>query len=74
MDYRIRGLSPEPFRHLYGLYDEELIARGAKRYIVDANPGFPDRIVNRLPTLTSDRRPTLTMPWGRFRGPALGFH
>jgi Protein of unknown function (DUF1203) len=44
MDYRIRGLSPEPFRHLYGLCDEELTARGAKRYTVDANPGFPDRI------------------------------
>jgi hypothetical protein len=44
MDYRIRGLSAEPFRHLYGLCDEELTARGAKRYTVDANPGFPDRI------------------------------
>ena len=34
--------------------------------------------VNGRPTLTSDRRPTLTMPWGGFggpdRGPALGIH
>jgi uncharacterized protein DUF1203 len=44
MDYRIRGLSPEPFMHLYGLSDEELAGHGVKRYIVNANPGFPDRI------------------------------
>ena len=44
MDYRIRGLSPEPFMHLYGLSDEDLAGRGAKRYIVNADPGFPDRI------------------------------
>jgi hypothetical protein len=31
-------------------------------------------IVNGRPTLTSDRRPTLTRPLGRFLGPALGFH
>jgi Protein of unknown function (DUF1203) len=44
MDYRIRGLSPAPFMHLYGLSDAQLAGHGAKRYIVDANPGFPDRI------------------------------
>lgn len=44
MDYRIRGLSPGPFTHLYGLSDGELAGHGAKRYIVNANPGFPDRI------------------------------
>ena len=44
MDYRISGLSPEPFHHLYGLSDSELQALGAKRYIADAKPGFPDRI------------------------------
>jgi hypothetical protein len=44
MDFRIVGLSPEPFRHLYGLSDEELGARGVKRYIADNRPGFPDRI------------------------------
>ena len=44
MDFRVTGLSPEPFMHLYGLSDPELAVRGAKRYLVDAYPGFPDRI------------------------------
>jgi hypothetical protein len=44
MSFRIRGLSAAPFRHLYGLSDDALAAHGAKRYVVDAKPGFPDRI------------------------------
>ena len=28
MAFRITGLSPEPFRHLFGLTDDELAARG----------------------------------------------
>jgi hypothetical protein len=44
MTYRIKGLSPEPFRHLFGLSDEELTAQGAKRYVVDKKPGYPDRV------------------------------
>ena len=44
MSYRIRGLSPEPFQHLYGLSDEALAERGARRCVADAKPGFPDRI------------------------------
>jgi hypothetical protein len=44
MGFRITGLSPEPFRHLYGLSDEELVLHGVKRYIADKQPGFPDRI------------------------------
>jgi hypothetical protein len=44
MSFRITGLSPEPFRLLYGLSDEELASRGAKRYVADHKPGFPDRI------------------------------
>lgn len=44
MHFRITGLSPEPFRPLYGLSDDELARRGARRYIADAKPGFPDRI------------------------------
>ena len=44
MSYRVTGLSPEPFRHLFSLPDAELAAHNAKRYVVDANPGFPDRI------------------------------
>jgi hypothetical protein len=44
MNFRILGLSPEPFRPLYGLTEEELARRGARRYVADAKPGFPDRI------------------------------
>jgi hypothetical protein len=44
MSFRIIGLSPEPFRHLYGLSDQELALKGVKRYVVDEYPGFPDRI------------------------------
>jgi hypothetical protein len=44
MAFRITGLSPEPFRHLYGLSDRELALRGVKRYVADKQPGFPDRI------------------------------
>ena len=44
MAFRIRGLSPEPFRHLFGLDDAALAAAGVRRYVVDHAPGFPDRI------------------------------
>jgi hypothetical protein len=44
MSFRITGLSPEPFRLLYGLSDQELSLRGVKRYVADHEPGFPDRI------------------------------
>ncbi len=44
MAFRITGLSPEPFRHLYGLSDQELAHHGVKRYIADKLPGFPDRV------------------------------
>ena len=44
MSFRITGLSDAPFRALYGLSDGELAARGARRYVADAKPGFPDRI------------------------------
>jgi hypothetical protein len=44
MSFRILGLSPEPFLPLYGLTDEALAQYGAKRYVADAKPGFPDRI------------------------------
>ena len=51
MNYRITGLSPEPFKHLFGLNDDELARHGAKRYVVDEAPGFPDRIEMRDCTL-----------------------
>jgi hypothetical protein len=44
MDFRIQGLSPEPFIDLYGRCDEDLASRNAKRYLANAKPGFPDRI------------------------------
>jgi Protein of unknown function (DUF1203) len=44
MAFRIRGLSPEPFRHLFGLDDAALAAAGVQRHVVDQAPGFPDRI------------------------------
>lgn len=44
MNFRITGLAPDPFRHLFGLPEEALAALGVKRYRVDSQPGFPDRI------------------------------
>jgi hypothetical protein len=44
MSYRITGLDPAPFRHLYGLSDAALAAQGVQRHVADARPGFPDRI------------------------------
>ncbi|MEJ1938605.1 DUF1203 domain-containing protein, partial [Nostoc sp. NIES-2111] len=44
MAFRITGLSPEPFRHLFGLSDDDLMRHGVKRYVVDTSPGYPDRI------------------------------
>jgi hypothetical protein len=44
MTYRITGLSPEPFRHLFGMPDEELKRHGAYRYVADSNSMFPDRV------------------------------
>lgn len=44
MSFRITGLDPAPFAHLYGLSDEALASHGASRYVADKAPGFPDRI------------------------------
>jgi len=44
MSYRITGLSPDAFRPLFGLSNEELATRGVRRYIADSKPGFPDRV------------------------------
>jgi hypothetical protein len=44
MSYRIKGLDPAPFRHLFGLSDEALAAQGVRRCVAVAKPGFPDRI------------------------------
>jgi hypothetical protein len=44
MTYRIKGIDPAPYRHLYGLSDEELAAYGAVRMIVSQKPSFPCRV------------------------------
>ena len=44
MSFRIRGLDPAPFRHLFGLPAAALEAAGAERRIADVSPGFPDRV------------------------------
>jgi len=44
MSFRIRGLSPAPFLPYFGLPAAELATLGIVRYIVDSQPGYPDRI------------------------------
>jgi hypothetical protein len=44
MSFRITGLDPKLFRHLFGLPDEVLRKHGVVRCRVDGKPGFPDRI------------------------------
>jgi Protein of unknown function (DUF1203) len=42
--YRISGLDPHPFAALFGMSDEELAARNARRVMATADRGFPCRI------------------------------
>lgn len=44
MDFRIVGLSPEPFLSLYGLSEAALAERGVIRKAVDDPSAYPDRI------------------------------
>jgi hypothetical protein len=44
MTFRITGLSPEPFRRLFGLPDDELASQGVRRYVADKARAFPCRI------------------------------
>ena len=44
MSLRILGLSVEPFRHLFGMNDADMVHHRARRVVADACPGFPDRI------------------------------
>lgn len=44
MSFRIAGLDPTLFEHLYGLSDAELCRAGVFRCVADQSPGFPDRI------------------------------
>jgi hypothetical protein len=44
MDFQIVPLAREPFAPFFTMDDEQLRARGAKRYIADRQPGFPCRV------------------------------
>ena len=44
MSFRLRGLDPTPFQHLFGLTPEELAKHGAIRYTVEERHSAPDRI------------------------------
>lgn len=47
MSFRITGLPPARFAHLFGLDDAALAAHGALRVVADATPGYPDRLALR---------------------------
>jgi hypothetical protein len=44
VNFRISGLSPDPFAALFTMDDVELSKRGARRMIADKKPGFPCRV------------------------------
>jgi hypothetical protein len=45
MNFRITGLSPEPFKAIFRLDEAELAARGAQRVFADdSSPGYPCRV------------------------------
>jgi hypothetical protein len=44
MNLRYRGLGADSFSHLFGLSNDELVARGMRRIVVDEKPGFPCRV------------------------------
>ena len=44
MTYRISGIDPAPYRHLFGLSDGELAKHGVVRMTVTNKPSFPCRV------------------------------
>ena len=44
MSFKVTGLSPEPFLHLFGLSDEALAAVGVQRIVATEGSGLPDRV------------------------------
>jgi hypothetical protein len=44
MTYRIKGIDPAPYRHLYGRSDGELTSQGIVRMTVTQKPSFPRRV------------------------------
>jgi hypothetical protein len=43
MAFTVTGLSPEPFKHLYGL-PEDALARHLARRVIAGESGFPERV------------------------------
>ncbi len=44
MNFRFTGISPEPFRHLFALSDEDLAARDMRRMVAGPGDTFPCRV------------------------------
>lgn len=44
MTFQIEALPYEPFANLFEMSDAELVARGARRAVADADVGFPCRV------------------------------
>ena len=44
MSFLISALPVTPFRQLFDLSDEALLAQGVRRYVADECPGFPCRV------------------------------
>ncbi|MEM8697483.1 MAG: DUF1203 domain-containing protein [Pseudomonadota bacterium] len=44
MTYRIRGIDPQPYRHLFGASEADLEQAGAVRVTAACTPGFPCRV------------------------------
>ena len=44
MRFRISGIDPAPFQHLFAMTDAELASKRAKRYVAESKPGYPCRI------------------------------
>lgn len=42
--FRISGIDPAPFRHLYGMSEDELQAYGAVRVTAEPGSALPDRV------------------------------
>lgn len=42
--YQLVGLSHEPFADLFGMTEEQLRSRGARRIVADSGQGFPCRV------------------------------
>ncbi len=43
-EFRITGLDPTQFQAYFGQPDDRLARLGARRFVVDRTPGFPDRV------------------------------